>query len=68
VAPQARRAHPLVTTDAPPSHPTGGEPAPASPVVMSGTWQALTPPPAAITNCLLLTDGTVMCQGYASRT
>jgi len=34
---------------------------------MSGTWQALTPPPAAITNCLL-TDGTVMCQGYASRT
>ena len=68
VAPQARRVHPLVTTDSPPSRPSAGEPAPAAPVVMSGTWQALTHPPlAAVTNCLLLTDGTVMCQGYATR-
>jgi hypothetical protein len=28
----------------------------------SGTWSSLTTPPVSITNCLLLTDGRVMCQ------
>ncbi len=28
----------------------------------SGTWTTATSPPAPVSNCLLLTDGTVMCQ------
>src|SRR5689334_12012107 len=66
VAPQAHRVHPLVSTD---STPAGGPrgPSDTSPVVMSGSWQAVTTPPAAIDNCLLLTDGGVMCHGYGTR-
>jgi hypothetical protein len=66
IAPQSRRVHPLVSTD---STPAGGPqgPSDSSPVVMSGSWQAVTTPPAAIDNCLLLTDGGVMCHGYGTR-
>src|SRR5437868_4328728 len=31
-------------------------------VQTSGTWSAMPTPPFAITNCLLLLDGRVMCQ------
>ena len=52
-----------------------GQPAPAAPAapgiapaVTPGTWSALTnQPPVSITNCLLLTDGRVMCQQVDSR-
>src|SRR5438067_2148835 len=38
-----------------------------SPTISTGTWTALAhQPPVAITNCLLLTDGRVMCQRYGS--
>jgi hypothetical protein len=37
------------------------------PAISSGTWTALThQPPVAVTNCLLLTDATVMCQQSSS--
>src|SRR2546422_7468999 len=29
---------------------------------VGGTWTAVTNPPSSVTNCLLLTDGRVMCQ------
>ena len=61
-----KRAHPLV----PPGQGQGQATAPGQPdggaQVLTGTWQAITTPPASVDNCLLLTDGSVMCHGYAS--
>src|SRR5436305_804215 len=68
VAPRSKRVHPLVPADqtSSPAQPHG--PSGNAPVTLSGSWQALTnTPPGAVDNCLLLTDGAVMCHGYGSR-
>jgi hypothetical protein len=66
IAPRSKRQHPLLPPGQGMSQAQPQGPSDNSPVVLSGTWQAITTPPASVDNCLLLTDGSVMCHGYAS--
>ncbi len=56
------RVHLVSKTPTPPGGPAGAAPP------VGGSWTQLTHlPPVALDNCLLMTDGTVLCHGNATR-